>query len=1094
MARKTIKQRIALDGGKELQKELEQLGEKGAQAFKLLQEAADQVKGPSSAFLKSLDDAQKKLAEVGKRFRQIGDDIQKAGRSFSAAVTLPLAGAGTAIVKLAGDFEAAMNRVGAASKASADQINEAREQALKLGQDTPFSAREAADAMEVLVKNGLDMTQVLGGATDASLALAGATGSDLAGAADVATDVLQSFGKEVGALRPAVDQITGTLLQSKFGFEDYRLALGQAGGVAGGLGVSFEDFNAVLAATSNLFASGSDAGTSFKTFLTRLVPQSKDAAAAIEEYGLRFFDASGNMRTMAEVSEELRSKLSKLSDRELNEVLKDIFGVDAMRTAIGLMRQGAAGVEQFRAAIARGNAEEQAEARLKGFNGALEELMGSLETLAIRIADAGLLETVTNIVKALSDFVAELSETNPELLNFATQIAAVAAAIGPLLIGLGLMVSSVGTLLTPIRRAINGFAALTRAFGLFRAALISSGIGAAIALIGTGIALWLTHTDSATAAMERHQGVVGRVEEAYRKAGLQVAKMAQDVRDRLLIETRTALRETSRQLAEALQTARAELSQWDSDDAIDQPLLLLAKSFADGTLTVEQFQASVNRLAATDPRLDRLATEMLRVTDESVKLSTAVREGNEDVSLLEGKMSDAAYQSRRFADEQGALAAASTQANQKVEETAQQVEKLGKTITVHSGGANGPVKQTFELVDGIAKAVDASDKSLDDVSQSADAAGQKIGQVKDDISNLIVSVPEEMKGQPKPADVLTEGLDGAKEQLTQALSTIPAEAKTAVDGLITEVNRVQPAVQAAIGAGGGAATPGEDQAAAVSGIAESLAKPFEDARDRIAAALATVPTSVTTAIAGIQAATGEFGATLGTALVSPFETAGTRIAEILARMVSVVESQFAAMLSSVRSLTAQLQSAVAQLEALAARAEAAAARAAAAQAGASGRAMGGLVGRFAGGGQAVDHTRGGRVSGPGTGTSDSILARLSNGEFVMRFAAVKKYGLDLLYALNGLRLPKDFLKGFAGGGHVDLSGTVSRLTDGMRVPLMVPALADGGAVPAASGGRPINLNIGGEVFKMIAPDDVADRLAKHQSRQGLRQAGKRPRR
>lgn len=56
---------------------------------------------------------------------------------------------------------------------------------------------------------------------------------------------------------------------------------------------------------------------------------------------------------------------------------------------------------------------------------------------------------------------------------------------------------------------------------------------------------------------------------------------------------------------------------------------------------------------------------------------------------------------------------------------------------------------------------------------------------------------------------------------------------------------------------------------------------------------------------------------------------------------------------------------------------------------------------------------GGLIHGPGSGTSDSILARLSNGEFVLRAAAVRHYGPELLEQLNGLRLPK-----FAVGGLV----------------------------------------------------------------------------
>ncbi|MBP1627169.1 MAG: phage tail protein [Holophagaceae bacterium] len=67
---------------------------------------------------------------------------------------------------------------------------------------------------------------------------------------------------------------------------------------------------------------------------------------------------------------------------------------------------------------------------------------------------------------------------------------------------------------------------------------------------------------------------------------------------------------------------------------------------------------------------------------------------------------------------------------------------------------------------------------------------------------------------------------------------------------------------------------------------------------------------------------------------------------------------------------------------------------------------------------------GGEIRGPGTGTSDSILARLSNGEFVQNAAAVSYYGTDLMHALNGLKVPKSILPKFAEGGMVGAPRTI----------------------------------------------------------------------
>ena len=64
---------------------------------------------------------------------------------------------------------------------------------------------------------------------------------------------------------------------------------------------------------------------------------------------------------------------------------------------------------------------------------------------------------------------------------------------------------------------------------------------------------------------------------------------------------------------------------------------------------------------------------------------------------------------------------------------------------------------------------------------------------------------------------------------------------------------------------------------------------------------------------------------------------------------------------------------------------------------------------------------GGLVSGPGSATSDSIPARLSAGEYVVRAAAVRQVGVAFLDSLNGLSVGPRFKGGelaFAAGGLV----------------------------------------------------------------------------
>jgi hypothetical protein len=144
----------------------------------------------------------------------------------------------------------------------------------------------------------------------------------------------------------------------------------------------------------------------------------------------------------------------------------------------------------------------------------------------------------------------------------------------------------------------------------------------------------------------------------------------------------------------------------------------------------------------------------------------------------------------------------------------------------------------------------------------------------------------------------------------------------------------------------------------------------------------------------------------------------------------------------------------------------------------------GLSGQAASEGGNAGFARGGPVRGAGTATSDSIPAWLSHGEFVIRAAAVQKYGAALFDALNRMRLPRD-------GFHFAFGGLVEALAPPM-LPLHLPlAMADGGLVRPSL--RPINLSILGQQFDgLLAPEEVADKLVKFALRRQVASGGRKP--
>jgi len=110
---------------------------------------------------------------------------------------------------------------------------------------------------------------------------------------------------------------------------------------------------------------------------------------------------------------------------------------------------------------------------------------------------------------------------------------------------------------------------------------------------------------------------------------------------------------------------------------------------------------------------------------------------------------------------------------------------------------------------------------------------------------------------------------------------------------------------------------------------------------------------------------------------------------------------------------------------------------------------------------------GGYVRGPGTGTSDSILARLSNGEFVINAGAVQRLGTGFLHSLNS----------FASGGLVGMP------------PIRFAA---GGLASATAGGRPVHLHLGSRSFALSGSSGVVDSLVSEANWQQMRSAGVKP--
>lgn len=347
---------------------------------------------------------------------------------------------GGAITKSA-DFEARMSSIKAVTGSSAETMKQFHDAAIKAGADTAFSATEAADAIEELAKAGVSTKDILNGGLTGALNLATAGELDLKEAAEIASTALNAFKRDNLSVVDAANQLAGAANASATDVHELKYGLSAVAPVASGLGLSFKDTTNALAVFAQNGLKGSDAGTSLKTMLMNLQPQTKAQANMMRELGIitedgsnRFFTAEGKIKSFAEVSQVLKESLSGLTEQQQQQALKTMFGTDAVRAATIAMNEGADGANKMQAEISKVTAAEVAIQKLDNLKGAVEYLTGSFETLQLKIGSA-FLPMLQAGVKVIDGFIDKLGASEG-LASFISKISDVSMAVYQLVFGI----------------------------------------------------------------------------------------------------------------------------------------------------------------------------------------------------------------------------------------------------------------------------------------------------------------------------------------------------------------------------------------------------------------------------------------------------------------------------------------------------------------------------------------------------------------------------------------------------------------------------------------------------------------------------------
>ena len=431
------------------------------------------------------DSASKNIAtKIGKNVSGIGKKLTSAGTTLTKKVTVPLLGIGAAGIKVATDFEKGMSEVKAISGATGKDFDALRNKAIELGADTAFSSNEVAEAMTEMAKAGWSSEQIIDGMSGV-LAAAAASGEGLASVSTIVADAITGFGLKAKDSTRIADLLTQAANSGTIGISDLGESFKYIAPVAGAMGLSVEDVTTALSAMSMAGIKGSQAGTSLRTMLTRMVKPTDAVAAAMGELGISVTNQDGSMKSLDDIVSNLRTSFDGLTESEKAKYAATLAGQEGMAGMLSLLNLTEEEYNEIAKSMdnAGGVAEKTASIMQDNLKSKVEQLGGALESLAIKLADY-VIPYLQKFVEWLTDLIDKFTALDPETQKMILKFAAIVAAAGPVLAILGKLVTGVGGFVTTLGKIPDAVSKLKTGFTTLTTGLKNVGEGFKLAKAG----------------------------------------------------------------------------------------------------------------------------------------------------------------------------------------------------------------------------------------------------------------------------------------------------------------------------------------------------------------------------------------------------------------------------------------------------------------------------------------------------------------------------------------------------------------------------------------------------------------------------------
>jgi len=424
--------------------------------------------------IEGIDNVNKRLSKMDREARKLTRGLDKlqrraerTGRSLTRSITTPLAIAGGAVTAFGASFESAMTKSLAIMGDVSDDMRDQMETVARdIAKTSTFSAKQAGEAYFFLASAGLNAAESME-ALPRVAAFAQAGMFDLALATDLLTDAQSALGLSVddtaqnmANMSRVSDVLVKANTLANATVQQFSEALtNRAGAALRILGKDVEEGVAVLAAFADQGVKGAEAGTKLDIVLRDLQKASLNNRRAFIDAGVSIFDASGEMRNIAEIIAELEERFADMSDEQKRAELSTLGFTDKSVAATLALIGTSDAIEEYETKLrdAAGTTDEVRDKQLEDFtaqmiilrNKAIDAGLTLWKDLRPAIME-GLVPVVEAAVEKLGDLARWFNGLPVGIKKTILQVTFFAAALGPLLIVLSKLIAVISGVVTAL--------------------------------------------------------------------------------------------------------------------------------------------------------------------------------------------------------------------------------------------------------------------------------------------------------------------------------------------------------------------------------------------------------------------------------------------------------------------------------------------------------------------------------------------------------------------------------------------------------------------------------------------------------------------